>query len=248
MARPRILLVPEFTEVAWTIKPQLEEWAEVASYDPPGVGAEPPSRERSRSIARELVAERGLLELERRGWDRFILVADSWAIAVGCRIAEQRRGQLAGIALGHACLSFRRDGERPPKSAAVWEALTQLLHQDQGAFIRHGIAQATGGSIDEDLADRMLDRFPTELVVDAWEALTADDAQFAHVLLKLDCPMLLAKHEGCLVSTDEGFEDAVAALPNARTFASTDSPESSPAFADELRSFCEHAWAPPPRG
>jgi len=39
MGRPRLLLIPEFTEVTWTIKPRLEEWAEVASYDPPGVGA-----------------------------------------------------------------------------------------------------------------------------------------------------------------------------------------------------------------
>jgi hypothetical protein len=246
MSRPSVLLVPEFTEVAWTIKPRLEEWADVASYDPPGVGTEPPPREGSTGIAlQELIATRGLQELDRRGWDRFILVADSWAIAVGCRIAEQRRDALAGIALGHACVSFRRGGDRPTKSAAVWEVLTQLLRQDQEAFIRHGIAQATGGSIDQDLAERMLERFPPELIASAWEALTADDQEFADVLFELDCPMLLAKHEGCLMSTDEGFEDAVAALPKAITFASTDSPESSPAFAEALRSFCADAWDGP---
>jgi hypothetical protein len=39
VTRPRLLLVPEFTEVEWTqIRPQLDEWADVASYDPPGVG------------------------------------------------------------------------------------------------------------------------------------------------------------------------------------------------------------------
>lgn len=38
MTRPRILLVPNFTELEWLVKPRLEEWAEVASYDPPGVG------------------------------------------------------------------------------------------------------------------------------------------------------------------------------------------------------------------
>ena len=36
MSRPRLLLVPEFTELTWTIKPQLAEWAEVVSYDPSG--------------------------------------------------------------------------------------------------------------------------------------------------------------------------------------------------------------------
>ena len=41
MERPRLLLVPELTELEWVIKPLLEEWAEVASYDAPGVGDEP---------------------------------------------------------------------------------------------------------------------------------------------------------------------------------------------------------------
>jgi hypothetical protein len=31
MSRPRLLLVPEFTELTWTIKAPLGEWAEVAS-------------------------------------------------------------------------------------------------------------------------------------------------------------------------------------------------------------------------
>ena len=242
IARPRLLLVPEFTEVGWTIKPALEEWADVASYDPPGVGSEPAPREGSTAIAPQLVAERGLVEVDRRGWERFVLVADSWALAVAALIARARPHALAGVALGHACLSFRRGGERPPKSSAVWEALTQLLRQDHEAFIRHGIAQATGGSIDQDLAQRMLDRFPDDLVVSAWEALTAEDQDFGDVLLGLDCPMLLAKHQGCLVSTDEGFEDAVAALPTARTVSSTVSPQSSPEFTEALRSFCQEVW------
>jgi hypothetical protein len=32
-------------------------------------------------------------------------------------------------------------------------------------------------------------------------------------LSRLDCPLLFAKHEGCLASTDEGFEDAAATFP-----------------------------------
>jgi hypothetical protein len=38
--KPRLLLVPAFTELQWMIKPELEEWADVAAYDPPGVGKE----------------------------------------------------------------------------------------------------------------------------------------------------------------------------------------------------------------
>jgi hypothetical protein len=40
--RPRLLLVPTVTEMEWPIKPQSESWADVASYDAPGVGDEPP--------------------------------------------------------------------------------------------------------------------------------------------------------------------------------------------------------------
>jgi hypothetical protein len=45
MGRPRLLLIPNFTELEWVVKPRLEEWAEVVSYDPPGIGDEPLARE-----------------------------------------------------------------------------------------------------------------------------------------------------------------------------------------------------------
>ena len=43
------------------------------------------------------------------------------------------------------------------------------------------------------------------------------------------------------MSTEEGFEDAAAAFPQARTISVTDAPTSSQAFADALREFCEEA-------
>jgi hypothetical protein len=49
---------------------------------------------------------------------------------------------------------------------------------------------------------------------------------------------MLVKHEGCLMSTDEGFEDVVAALRNAETLAVSDAPTASAEFANELRRFC----------
>jgi len=57
--------------------------------------------------------------------------------------------------------------------------------------------------------------------------------------------MLLAKHEGCLMNTDEGFEDAVAALPNAAVVAVPDAPCTSTEFAAALRDFCERGAKPP---
>ena len=42
MSRPRLLLMPTVTEVEWMQdQATVAEWAEVASFDAPGVGDEP---------------------------------------------------------------------------------------------------------------------------------------------------------------------------------------------------------------
>src|SRR6058998_2357947 len=124
--RPCLLLVPEFTEVQWTIKPRLEEWAEVRSYDPPGVGKEPLPGE----VSRDSVVQRGLEELDNASRDRFFIVADGWAIATAVKIAEARLERVAGLALGHAALSHRTDGERAPINREVFAAMSQLIKND----------------------------------------------------------------------------------------------------------------------
>jgi hypothetical protein len=233
VTKPRLLLGSEFTEVQWAIRPQLAEWAEVASYDPPGVGDEPPVDEPTR----EVLIERALLEVDRRGWERYFVVADGWGIATGVGIARERTPQLAGLVLGHASLTHSTEGDRPSISPEVYAALTQLIRQDAPAFVRHGIAQATGGSFDEELADKMLERLPTENMIERWELLTAP-VDYADRLLSFDSPMLLVKHEGCLMSTEEGWDDIVAALPAAETAAVPDAPPTSAEFAEVLRRFC----------
>jgi hypothetical protein len=242
MTRPNILLVPEITELQWAIRPQLEGWAEVASYDPPGIGNEPPPVEPTPEVIREgfreSIIERGLTELERRGWDRYLIAADGWAGVSAAHIAERRREGLLGLALGHASLSLSKSGSRPVYNPEVYAAVTELLNKDTTAFLRHGIPQATHGSVDEELAEQIIERIPTTLLVDGWDALTADEP-FGEILLALDCPMLLAKHEGCLMSTDEGFEDAVAAFPDAETVGCQDAPCVDPGFADAIRAFCQ---------
>jgi hypothetical protein len=47
------------------------------------------------------------------------------------------------------------------------------------------------------------------------------------------------KHDGCLVFTEEGYEDAVRALPEARRTSVGRSPSASDEFATALRDFCE---------
>jgi pimeloyl-ACP methyl ester carboxylesterase len=235
VARPRLLLVPEFTELEWdVIRPQIEEWAQVASYDPPGVGEEPASE----AFDRGAIAQRGLEELDRRGWESCFVASDSWGIASAVQLAVDRPDVVEGLALGHAKLSFRRQGERAPINAGVYEAMTELVKTDHEQFLRHGAVQATGGSVDEEQAERMIKRFPRELMQRGWEMITRDDADIGELLAQLDCPLLFAKHESCLGSTEEGFEDAVAAFPRAQTVSVPDAPLTSTTFAEALREFC----------
>jgi hypothetical protein len=233
MSRPCILLVPEFTELTWTIRPQLEEWAEVASFDPPGVGQEPVER-----IDRELLADRGLAEIERRGWERFFVASDGWGNAAAVAIASERREAVLGLALGHASLSNRRHGKRAPINAEIHAALSQLISQDVEAFIRHGIVQSTRGSVDEELAGRMIERFPRETMEVGWEVLTAE-VDFEPQLRSLasEIPLLLGRHRECLMTTQEGFDDAVEAFPQARVVITEKACSSDPAFAQALRDF-----------
>jgi pimeloyl-ACP methyl ester carboxylesterase len=236
MPRPRLLLVPEFTELEWdAIRPQLEEWGEVASYDPPGVGAEP----RVERLDRRAIADRGIAKLDQLAWDAYFLAADGWGIPSAVEVALNGPGRVLGVALGHAKLSFRRTGARAPISDAVHSALTELIRTDHEAFVRHGIAQVTGGSVSEGLAERMIERFPADLMEAGWEAITRDDTDVRAQVAQLDCPLLFANHVGCLGSTQEGFDDAAAAFPHAETVRVKDAPVGSVEFAEALREFCE---------
>jgi hypothetical protein len=228
--------MPEFTELEWeAIRPRLEKWAEVASFDPPGVSDEPPPDK----LDREVIANTGLEELDRLGWSECFVATDSWGIPSALRLAIARPETVIGVALGHAKLSYRREGERAPVNGAVHDAMMELIRTDHEAFIRHGIAQSTGGSISEDLAQRMISHVSREMFVSGWEAITSEDEDIGALLARVDCPLLFAKHVGCLGSTEEGFDDAAAAFPEARTIEVEDAPASSEKFADAIREFCE---------
>ena len=101
VAKPRILLVPTVTEVEWKIKPLLEEWAEVASFDAPGVGSEPMTEPTIEGIV-----ARGLAELDRRGWDRCVIVGDEVGAAQAARLAAKRPDAAQALVMGHPTLDF----------------------------------------------------------------------------------------------------------------------------------------------
>jgi pimeloyl-ACP methyl ester carboxylesterase len=234
VATPRILLVPSITELEWLIRPQLAEWADVASFDAPGVGNEP----RSERLDREAVVQRALTELERHGWDACFIAGDSWGNATAVRAASVWEGRVTGMALGHARLSDRSEGDRPPVNRVVWDAMGQLLQNDYSAFIRYGLTQLTQGSIGDELAKQMLERIPMDIARAAFETILSEPEPIEDDLRALDAPLLFAKHEGCLSATEEGFEDAVVAFPEAHTVSVPEAPTVSADFADTLRSFC----------
>jgi hypothetical protein len=229
--RPRILLVPWLTELEWRIGPQIEEWGEVASFDPPGVGALKAER-----FSLNGVAERGLEELDRRDWDRCVVVADEFGIASAVTLAARRPSAIEAMALGHACLSLRHEGARAPVNGELFSALRRLARTDYRTYARH-LTQITQGAYDEEMTERYIERVPMELEAAA-ESAPDPGIPIGETLKELDVPLLFAKHNGCLLFTAEGFEDAVAEFPEAETVSTAEKPSASPEFAAVLRKFC----------
>jgi pimeloyl-ACP methyl ester carboxylesterase len=232
VARPRLLLVPGISELEWQIKPLLAEWAEVASFDPPGVGAN------DEAWSREGVVRLGLEEVDRRGWERFVLVADWWGTPNAIGLLEARPDGVCGLAVGHAALSNRMSGDRAPITEEVWAALGALISQDYLGFVRHALRQLTQDSYDDELAMEMMNRVPVPVARAHWEAGCRDDFDLDAVLRDRELPLLFVKHDGCLLYTDEGFEDATAVFPAARVGVVSNTPTVHPGFAKALREFC----------
>ena len=240
MARPRLLLCPQFTEVEWAIAPRLSEWAEVATFDAPGVGEEPPPEDSPELIEREHVVRRAIQEVEDRGWDSYFVVGDAWGTSTAARVAAERPEPVLGIALGHATLDYAAEGERPAVNGELVAAMTQLLRTDYDSFIRYGLTQFTQGGFDEDIASRMVERFPeTDIASQVWEMHVGRPEPIGELLGKLDKPLLLAKHDGCLVFTAEGYDDAMEAFPDAQTVTIQTASSASEEFAEALRDFCD---------
>jgi hypothetical protein len=65
------------------------------------------------------------------------------------------------------------------------------------------------------------------------------DYDLVPLLRQLDAPLLFAQHDGCLLYTDEGYEDAVSAFPEARSCVTEKTCCADAAFAEALRAFAE---------
>ena len=241
MERPCLLLVPQLTELEWLIRPQLEQWAEVLAYDAPGVGGAPEAQ----SSDPEAVARRGLEELDRSARDRCVVVADEFGVMAAAHVAAIAPDRVQAMAIGHARLSNDLAGDRAPLNREVYAALVALMKADPRTFVRQ-VFRLTGGETMEggygdDMVDAYMERVPVERALPFWEARPEDGDHIGDQLRNLEVPLLLAHHKGCLLYTDEGFEDAVKALPNAHTVSTDEKPSTSPEFARVLEAFCrEH--------
>jgi pimeloyl-ACP methyl ester carboxylesterase len=246
--RPQILLVPSWTEVQWAIKPLLEEWADVASYDPPGVGDEPPME----GPVPEAVVARGVAEIERREWTQCIVAGDDFGSVFATLIALAQRPHVVGLALGHACLSHRLGGERPTMNPEIADMSRRLVDIDFRTFILQDrgiwdMRPGQGTESTDELVDEMVKRVPREVAIRLLGELEAGieeaGASLEPFLRELDRPLLLARHEDCVVFTPHGFDEAVEAFPDAATVGTHASPCMSADFADALREFANERAA-----
>ena len=242
MTRIRLLLVPNLTEIEWLNRQALEAWAEVASYDAPGVGDEPPVED----FGSEAIGRRGLEEIERREWDRCFVAADEFGIAAALHLAASARDVVQGIALGHARLSNAVDGHRAPVNREIHSASGSLIRRDQRAFV-HQFFRMTGGEAmvggyGHGMIKEYLRRVPRELMLPFWDSRPEEGTDFLEKLRALDVPILIAQHRGCLLFTEDGFDHAVEALPHAHAVRCDDKPSTSEEFARVLCEFCtQHA-------
>ena len=166
MPRLRILLVPHFSELDWRIKPLLEEWAQVASFDAPGVGDEPPPD----AFTTEAVVERGVAELDRQGWDRCVVVGDELGAHIAVHLAAAVPARLDALALGHACVRFRRQGAAPTISPEVLAGLVQMARTDYRSYARM-LTHFSQGAYDDELVDRYIERVPGSVAAAYLDAL-----------------------------------------------------------------------------
>jgi pimeloyl-ACP methyl ester carboxylesterase len=231
---PRLLLIPGYSELEWVIRPQLEEWAEVAAFDAPGVGNEAPPDAYDASA----VADRAVAEVDRLGWGSCVVAADEYAIGTAAKFTFRHRDAVQGLALGHACLSFSPEADPPAVNAEVRSAFSQVAELDDRTFMRH-LTQITQGFYGEELADRMLERIPAGVAQAYVRTSMADPGDWIEGALRdLAKPLLLAEHDPCLLFTKEGYEAAVSAFPDSMRVSCREKPTVSPTFAEALREFC----------
>jgi hypothetical protein len=230
--KSRLLLVPSISELEWRpIRPLLEEWAETASYnivDAEASGAPP-------RLDLDAAIRRGINQLDSRGWTDALIAGDQFGAGLAVLIAERWSGRVNGLALGHACLNYRREGPRPAISTIVADFQVQLAELGPAAG-KQMLAQGMEMTYGAEIGAAIMERLPENFARDFSRFLLAHgDIDLEPYLRKVDAPLLLAEHVDCPMWTQHGFEQIAEAFPQAARIALRDNPGSSPDFAAAIR-------------
>ena len=141
MERPRLLLVPMLTELEWVIKPAARGMGRRRELRRAGRRRRAPVDD----PGSEATARRGLEEVDRRGWDRFVVVADEFGAASRRRTLRSQPGPAPGHrARACARVERRRAGPGRRSTARCCTGIQSLLRTDPRTFVRQ-MFKMTGG-------------------------------------------------------------------------------------------------------
>ena len=217
--KARVLYVPLFIAAeSDRFAAIVGDWAEVASFDVP----------------EENAAEAAYARLDELEWEHCTLVMDGFAQGIGTEIALHDLARFRAIAVGHAAPRFSTQPPRPTLHPDVISAATQLLENDYMAFWR-AVTQLTQGGMPDAWVERWAASVPEERARAMFLGIAETQPPATERLAGFDGPLLLAQHADCVLWTPEGFEDALAAFPEARVIRCPDIPVFDPAFGDALR-------------
>ena len=230
MKRPRLLYVPIAAALEAGRFVELADWAEVALFDAPGAATNRDAE--SRGVAG--VVDAALARLDALGWDRYGIVCDGHSQAAAVELALRHRDRIDGVFIGHAAAHYGLTGERPAMVPSIHEAASRLLTTDYRSFAR-ALTQMTQGLVDDAYVEEWIREVPQPVAYDILGDLAASQPGLVTRLSGADLPVLLGKHVGCVMWTAEAFDDAAAAVPEARTIACDGIPTHDAGFLAAMR-------------
>lgn len=230
MSRQRLLYVPIAAGRESEAFAAQVEWAETATFDAPGAGANRAAEPRGV----EGVVAAALARLDQLGWERYAIVCDSHGQAAGIELALRDTDRVQGICVGHAAARYGIEGNRPAMVPAMHQAAQQLLETDYRTFAR-AVTQMTQGLWSDAQADEWIADVPQPVAYDILNDMAERQPELVVRLGDAAFPVVLGKHVGCVMWTSESFDDARAAVPHAIAVECEGIPTQHPAFLDAAR-------------
>jgi hypothetical protein len=231
VSKPRLLYVPVSAGREADAVAALADWADVASFDAPGVGA---NRDLElRGVAG--VVDAGRARLDELGWDACGIVCDSHAQAAGIGLALAEPERVTGIFIGHAASRYTVRGPRPALNPSVRDVAQRLLETDYRAFAR-AVTQMTRGLLDEAQVDAWVAEVPHPVARDIFAELMQEEPELVSRLAGSDLAIVLGRHKDCVIWAPEAFADACADVPDATTVSCASCyATQDPAFLEAVR-------------